>query len=505
MVMIRPSGARFLLERDPQPLVLTLPMPEVDPFELYQRIATTHHPSFLLESGQGPEQTARYSFLGSDPYLLISGKGQHYTLQTTEGTDVRAGNPFQALADIMRRSRRPRPEGLPPFFGGGVGYFSYDLVRNFESLPATAVDDLGLPDLCFAFVDMLTALDHQTKVMHLIFSPPAERLWGEPREKLYREGCDRLAALEARLSVPAKGDATISMNLPVSITPNMLQGQYMDKVSTCLRYIQSGDIYQANISQRFTIDWGLHSEHDTGTPNVVQRRLAHSLYGRLRRVNPSPFSALLDFGELAMVSASPERLVRVLGRQVATRPMAGTRPRGQSATEDRHLVEQLVTNSKERAEHLMLVDLERNDLGRVCRYGSVSVDELMVVERYSHVSHIVSNVVGTLLDPYDGFDVIPAVFPGGTITGVPKVRCMEIVDELEPVRRGPYTGSLGYLSWSGDMDLNILIRTLVLANDCGFLQVGAGIVADSDPQREYEETLLKAEAIFQTLNTNLEI
>lgn len=220
----------------------------------------------------------------------------------------------------------------------------------------------------------------------------------------------------------------------------------------------------------------------------------------MREVNPSPFAGLLAFDNMTLVSSSPERLVRLDGRRVDTRPIAGTRPRGETPAEDRRLAEDLITNPKERAEHLMLVDLERNDLGRVCKYGSVRTNELMVVERYSHVSHIVSNVTGELRDGLDGFDLIKAVFPGGTITGVPKIRCMEILEGLEPVRRGPYTGAMGYLSWSGDLDLNIIIRTMLLVGGRGYLQVGAGIVADSDPLKEYEETLFKAEAFFKALS-----
>jgi anthranilate/para-aminobenzoate synthase component I len=301
----------------------------------------------------------------------------------------------------------------------------------------------------------------------------------------------------------------------------------MEQVRQCQDYIRAGDIYQANLSHRFTIELSrrqntpspsplphhpllrpVASRGATGSPE--QRvpggeenfRIGQALYGRLRTVNPSPFSALFDCEDLCLVSSSPERLVRLNGRLADTRPIAGTRPRGRDLPEDRRLAEELLTNRKERAEHLMLVDLERNDLGRVCRYGTVKADEFMVIERYSHVSHIVSNVKGELREGLDGFDLIQSVFPGGTITGVPKIRCMEIIENLEPVRRGPYTGSLGYLSWSGDLDLNILIRTLVLTKGRGYLQVGAGIVADSDPDREYDETLFKAEALLKALRQN---
>nr|MBI3612986.1 anthranilate synthase component I family protein [Nitrospirota bacterium] len=477
------------MEERPEPLAVSLPLSDADAFESYRRLTVPGRPSFLLESGKGGEGIARWSFLGSDPYLVLTGKGSRYTLAGHGGTTSHEGNPFTALTDLMRASRMPRPDGLPPFFGGAVGYLSYDAVRQFERLPRLAEDDLLAPDIQFAFVDLLAALDHQERTLHLIFAPPMDRLLGEPREKLYREGCDRLAELEARLSVPAPHLDTSTLEAGV-IVPGQSQAEYMTRVGHVQDYIRTGDIYQANLSHRFMVALPQgRTQSEQGT----------SLYRRLRQVNPSPFSGLLTFNDFCLVGSSPERLVRLQGKQVDTRPIAGTRPRGQSLAEDRRLAEELLTNQKERAEHLMLVDLERNDLGRVCRYGSVRADEFMVVERYSHVSHIVSNVTGELREGLDAFDLIPAVFPGGTITGVPKIRCMEIIEELEPVRRGPYTGSLGYLSWSGDVDLNIIIRTLVLSKARGYLQVGAGIVADSDPAREYEETLFKAEALLKAL------
>jgi anthranilate/para-aminobenzoate synthase component I len=356
-------------------------------------------------------------------------------------------------------------------------------------LPSLAADDIGLPDMQFAFVDLVVAVDHLTETVHLIFAPPLARFLGESREKLYREGCDRLAELEVRLSasLPKVEPRAPLGRLAVSVDQS--RDAYMERVRRCQEYIRAGDIYQANLSHRFTIDFAGQSIS----------RLIRQLYGRLRRVNPSPFSALVSFDDVTLISSSPERLVRVQGDRVDTRPIAGTRPRGRDLAEDRRLAEELLTNAKERAEHVMLVDLERNDVGRVCRYGSVCVDELMTIERYSHVSHIVSNVTGRLQKGMDGFDAIRAVFPGGTITGVPKIRCMELIESLEPVRRGLYTGSLGYLSWSGDLDLNIIIRTLVVTYDCGFIQVGVGIVADSEPSREYDETLFKAEALLTAL------
>ena len=515
--MIRPSRARFLIAERPEPLVLSLPLPGTDAYELYRRIAVPGRPSFLLESGKGGDAVARYSFMGSDPYLVLSGKDQQYELRARDRTTAKEGDPFAALAALMRSSRIARPDGLPPFFGGAVGYFSYDLVRQFERLPTLAADDLPLPDLQFVFVDLLAALDHRTGTLHLIFAPPLERLLGEPREKLYREGCDRLAELQARLSVPAPVHQPHPGTFPapglLQITPDQPRDAYVEGVRQCQDYIRAGDIYQANLSHRFTIHLGPPSpsplpitrcsDRSNGSPGRGWgEEAAQTLYARLRKVNPSPFSALLEFDHVSLISSSPERLMRLQGRRVDTRPIAGTRPRGRDQAEDRRLAEDLITNAKERAEHLMLVDLERNDIGRVCGYGTIRVDELMLVERYSHVSHIVSNITGALHDKFDGFHLIRAMFPGGTITGVPKIRCMEIIEELEPVRRGLYTGSLGYLSWSGDLDLNILIRTMVLTGGSGYLQVGAGIVADSDPDREYEETLFKAEALMQALRAS---
>ena len=267
----------------------------------------------------------------------------------------------------------------------------------------------------------------------------------------------------------------------------------MDRVEACQALISAGEIYQANLSHRFTVEF----------PGMVQgAQASHGafLYDRVRRVNPSPFSALLALNECVLVRHSPERLVRVQGNRVDVRPIAGTRPRGSTLAEDRRYVEALLSSAKERAEHIMLVDLARNDVGRVSQYGMVKVDELMTVERYSHVSHLVSNVWGTLKEGLDISDVIQAIFPGGTITGVPKIHCMEIIEHLEPVRRGPYTGSIGYMSWTGDMDLNIIIRTLVLTEGRGYIQVGAGIVADSEPRKEYEETVHKAQAFFQAFH-----
>lgn len=483
------SRIGFLAEDRLQPLIWSLPSPRSDVWRLYQRVVSPGAPSFLLESGQGPTFLARYSFFGSAPYLVLTGWMNRYELQTAGRRIMLEGPPFSVLASLLRNARMTPIAGHPPFLGGGVGYLSYDAVRWFERLPNLAGHDAPIPEMRFGFYELLAAVDHRTGWLHLIYTPAPERWLGEPRDKLYREGCDRLAEMKARLMNEARPARIEACSLP-TISPGLSRHEYVARVRQCQDYIKAGDIYQANLSHRFEV----------ASPD--QGFVPGDLYARLRAVNPSPFSGLLDFGDLSLVSCSPERLVSLRGRRAETRPIAGTRPRGRSPEDDRRLAQELKASPKERAEHLMLVDLERNDLGRVCRYGTVHVDEFMTLEAYSHVSHLVSNVTGLLRTEYDGLDLVRSMFPGGTITGVPKIRCMEIIEELEPVRRGAYTGSFGYLSWTGDLDFNIIIRTLVLTGGRALAQVGAGIVADSVPDLEYEETLHKAEALMQALRKN---
>jgi anthranilate/para-aminobenzoate synthase component I len=358
-------------------------------------------------------------------------------------------NPIKLLSELIARFHVPRPEELPPFFGGAIGFFSYDLVHLFEDLPRNAPDDLCLPDISLAFFETVLVIDHVEKALYLIFCPTPEKFWQSDRTWLYRHAQETLQEIEFNLL-----KATSSYDHPVALPneqkivappqANLTREEYIQRVKRCQDYISQGDIFQANLSLRFSASL-------EGCPPLT-------LYSILREVNPAPFAAFLDLGKLQLISSSPERLVHVAGRSVETRPIAGTRPRGKNAAEDHQMTLKLLSSAKERAEHLMLLDLERNDLGRVCQYGSIKVDEFMVTEQYSHVIHIVSNIQGRLRERATCLDVLRAVFPGGTITGVPKVRCMEIIDELEPVARGLYTGSIGYISFAGDMDLNIMIR-----------------------------------------------
>jgi anthranilate/para-aminobenzoate synthase component I len=465
------------------------------PFELYRLIASPAQPSFLLDSGKRTDSESQFSFLGSSPFSVLTGREGRASLRTREGREYSSEDPFESLCRLFVCPQIEPPPGLPPFWGGAVGYFSYDLVRKFETLPSIAKDDLLLPVLQFGLYDIITAVDHQTDRLHIIYCPPMERFLGEPREKLYREGLDRLTEWEATLNgrpAPLKNFLSLDQ---MAFHLNQTQEAYLDRVLRCQEYIAAGDIYQANLSHRFTLQ--PPNTYNDGTDRQLYEQ---ELYQRLQAVNPSPFSGLIHFDDVTLISSSPERLVRLQDRQADTRPLAGTRPRGFDTRDDQRLIGELLASEKERAEHLMLVDLERNDLGRVCRFGSVHVDKYMAIEQYSHVSHIVSHISGALKPNATPFDLIRALFPGGTITGVPKIRCMEIIEELEPVRRGPYTGSFGYISWNGDLDLNIVIRTLVWCAGKGYLQVGAGIVADSDPAKEYEETLQKAQAFFSALH-----
>ncbi len=423
--------------------------------------------------------------------MVFQSRGCQIELSRGDENRQLTAHPFKELQKLLAQYRLPRPNGFPPFLGGAVGYISYDAGRFFERLPSRAIDDLQLPELFFLFVDSAVVFDHQEKQIWLLATGMREKDPTSARQHALEwvEQTARAlagASQSSDVGAPSRRDiAARCRSYPtVSIESNFSQAEFEVMVRRAKEYIRAGDIFQVNLSQR------------------IMSPISGSywdLYKLLRKINPSPFAAYLEGGDFSLVSCSPERLVSLQDRQVDTRPIAGTRPRGRDGLEDQALSAELLLNEKERAEHIMLVDLERNDLGRICEYGSVRVNELMVLEDYSHVFHIVSNVQGRLLGGKNCFDVLAACFPGGTITGTPKIRAMEIIDELEPTRRGPYTGSIGYLSFCGNMDLNIVIRTFVIKNNTAYVQVGAGIVADSEPEREYRETLHKAEALLQTL------
>jgi aminodeoxychorismate synthase component I len=494
---------RHLLSGTLLPVALEIDAPALTPLAALEALRPLGYP-ILLESARRNDKIGRYSFASAAPYLIFKSRGETIELILPETPAGKYGKratmkrkPIVKLRELMNNYRTGRVPGLPPFTGGAVGFFSYDFVHQIEELPRKAADDLDIPEAYFLFVDLVVAFDHVLQKTWAIVNPGAreqELGFRKPErdqwDGLYDSAVERLAAIADKLhSAATRGDEAgfveKETSPPVRLTSNLTQAEFEDMVTRSKEYIAAGDIYQTNLSQRLSAQ--------VGDADMLR------LYKILREINPSPFAAYIDFGDLQLVGSSPERLVRLHEGAVDTRPIAGTRRRGGDYAETRELSAELLTNEKERAEHIMLLDLERNDLGKVCVYGTVTVDEMMVVEDYSHVIHIVSNVSGKLKAGNDAFDLVRAVFPGGTITGVPKVRCMEIIDELEPVARGPYTGSLGYISNSGDMDLNIIIRTFVVKNGQAHIQVGAGIVADSDPTREYFETLQKAEALKKAL------
>jgi aminodeoxychorismate synthase component I len=476
---------------------LYIEIPFSDPCVIYESLGCSAN-SILLESVKGPYKIARYSFIAFNPYLVFRVKNGEVSIEVKRlSGSVSFRPPLERLKELVVAYPQKYVSELPPFQGGAIGLLSYDFVRYIEDIPKNAVDDLHIPDAHFLMIDKVIAFDHQQEKAWLIVSPGARDTELGYRDishidwnRAYDEASEELRVMSYELRViknPTTHETPNSklQTLNSKLNYEMSKEQYMDIVRRAKEYIAAGDIFQANLSQRISAE--------IGDKDPLE------IYKVLRKVNPSPFAAYADFGDYQIVSSSPERLIRVKDGIIETRPIAGTRPRGKDFREDEQMRVELLLNEKERAEHIMLIDLERNDIGRVSRYGSVAVDELMITEDYSHVIHIVSNVRGILEKGKTYFDVIKATFPGGTITGVPKVRCMEIIDELEPVQRGPYTGSLGYIGFSGNMDLNIIIRTFVIKDGFAYVQAGAGIVADSDPEREYYETLKKAEALIKTL------
>jgi anthranilate/para-aminobenzoate synthase component I len=490
--MILPAKKEFIeLMKDGKIPPVYEGIPFSPPYSLYERLASSN--SFLFESVKGHEKIARYSFIGLEPCLIFKIKNGNAEIESSHRKIIQTENPLALMKTIMNSYCQENLESLPPFQGGFAGLISYDFLHYIETLPSNAKDDINLPDAHLFMIDKLIAIDHISEKCWIIVCPGVREATGgrgvntiDWSEK-YDEASHILSRIKKRLKNSTENvDMSFQKSKQtIEIVYEMKKQEYMDIVKHAKEYIAAGDIFQANLSQRVAA--------------CIKDKNPWNLYRILRSINPSPFAAFVDFGDYKIVSSSPERLLRVKDRIIDTRPIAGTRPRGRDSGEDEFMREELILNEKERAEHIMLIDLERNDLGRVSDYGTVKVDELMITEDYSHVIHIVSNINGRLSANKDCFDVIRAAFPGGTITGVPKVRCMEIIDELEPVKRGPYTGSLGYISFTGNMDLNIIIRTFVIRGETAYVQVGAGIVSDSDPEREYHETLKKAEALIRTL------
>ena len=447
-------------------------------------------PSFLFESVIGGEKVGRFSFLGTEPFLRFEARGRESRtfdpLDPAPPAWVPTSDPFVELEALLAKYRAVHLPGLPRFAGGAVGYASYDAVRYTERLPDAPPDDRGLPDLSFAFYDRMVLFDHIRKTVLVV----AHAHLGDevdPRSA-YDRAADRVDELVARLAEPGPELPLddIDTDGPVTIErrSNFTREQYESVVRHCQEYIKAGDVFQVVPSQRFQVE-------TTAQP--------FDIYRVLRVVNPSPFLFYLNFGGFHLIGSSPEILVRVEDGTVTVRPLAGTRRRGKDEAEDRALAEELLADPKERAEHIMLVDLGRNDVGRVAEPSSVQLSDLMKVERYSHVMHITSNVTGKLAEGKTAFDALRAGLPAGTVSGAPKVRAMQIIDEVEPQRRGPYAGAVGYIDFTGNMDTCIALRTLVLVGRTAYVQAGGGVVYDSVPGDEYDETVNKASGLLKAI------
>jgi len=487
-------------ENWPRPLVKTLKAGGLHPVDTLKKVKW-EEAFFLLDGSAGGWFDGRYSLLGGSPFARFRSKGntsRFTTLHPEKKQSTSSNeNPLLHLQDWLDRFKPrvdpDRPFSEIPFLDGGVvGFFSYELVRQFETLPPPEVEDPDLPDIDLLFLNLFVIFDHVQDCLHIIYNPAPEILLGKTSEKVYQEGRNKIDRVGENIIEPTPQDKPEDLPFSPQIRTGCSPERYMEMVRQAKAYISAGDIFQANLSHCLSFQ----NAHTS----------LSEVYRRLWQINPSPFSAYLDMGETKIASGSPERLVRVrkFPRHdiVETRPIAGTRPRGKTPLQDEQMIKALYGSEKERAEHLMLIDLGRNDLGKICRYGSVSVDAMMTLEKYSHVFHLVSNITGTLVPGTTPLQVLQALFPGGTITGVPKIRCMEIITELEKRARGIYTGAIGYIGFGGEMDLNIAIRTWVRTRNQISMQVGAGIVADSIPEREYQETLQKAAALMKALGTN---
>jgi anthranilate synthase component 1 len=460
----------------------------LSPVSAFLRVAAPHRTgtksppySFLLESVEGGERVGRYTFFGVNPFQVISARGERITVTRGAHRSEESGNIFEYLRYVGGKYRPVTLSGLPPFSAGAVGYLAYETVRLLERLPPRVEPDVNLDDATFMYFTDLVAFDHVQHKLFLIANVRTEEGKGSLRAQ-YDAAVAHLRRLERQIARPVRVPAVRLPHGPLPVRHNMTRRRYERIVERAKEYIRAGDVFQVVLSQRL---------------EVPVRVPPFEIYRALRVVNPSPYMYFLRLGEATVLGSSPEMLVKVTGRQVEYRPIAGTRPRGETEEEDLRLEAELRADEKERAEHIMLVDLGRNDVGRVCEFSSVRPKEIMFIERYSHVMHLVSSIQGRLRPEADSYAALAACFPAGTLTGAPKVRAMEIIDELEPTRRGLYGGAVLYLDFSGNLNSCIVIRTMLIKDRKAYLQAGAGIVADSVPAREYQECMNKAQAVLK--------
>jgi anthranilate synthase component 1 len=458
------------------------------PVSAYMKIRDEKH-SFLLESVEGGEKWARFCFLGCGPFTIVSSKGKTITITKNgkeENESAKEGaTPLAVLKEILSQYKPVEDTGLPRFTGGAVGFIGYDMVRYFEKLPEDTEDDLDVPDSLFVIADTVMIFDNVSQTIKIVSNAYIE---GENIDEAYGSALKKIDTLVDKLQRGAPVISSAQNNGKLkggSLTSNFEKEKFKQAVLKIKEYILEGDVIQVVLSRRLKL--GISQD-------------AFTIYRALRTINPSPYMYYLEFDGLKVVGSSPETLIRLEGTNMEVRPIAGTRKRGQSEEEDVALEKELLADAKEMAEHIMLVDLGRNDLGRVAEINSVEVNEKFNIERYSHVMHIVSNVRAQLREGLDCFDILSAAFPAGTLSGAPKIRAMEIIDELEPTRRGLYGGAVGYISFNGNMDTAIAIRTLLVKGDVAYLGVGAGIVADSDPEKEFEETTNKGKALLKAIS-----
>ena len=466
------------------PVVKSVSADLLTPVSAFLAIAEKEPHAFLLESIERGEQIGRYTFLGARPYMRVKARQGTVEIERGRRREVVRDSVFQVVKRLLREHRPATVPGLPPFTAGAVGYFAYDVVRQLESIGEHAKDDLTLPDAELMFFDRLLAFDHLRHQIHIVAAADVSR---ESPRKAYDRALRDIASLERKLAAglsPALWRKSTKSKGKLKVHAGTRRENFLRGVERCKQYIAAGDIFQVVLSQRLDF-----------IPEVAP----FDLYRSLRQVNPSPYLYFLRMGDTHILGSSPEMLVRVRGGKLEYRPIAGTHPRGRDEAEDLRLEQQMRTDEKERAEHVMLVDLGRNDLGRVSDYGSVKVKDLMYVERYSHVMHLVSALEGTLRKDLDALDAFAACFPAGTLSGAPKVRAMQIIEELEPTRRGVYGGSVLYADFAGNLDSCIGIRTLLMQGKKAYLQAGAGIVADSDPVREFQESMNKAQAVLRAV------
>lgn len=455
------------------------------PVSAFQKISETDY-AFLLESADGGEKIAKYSTIGSNPFSGFKCKGSNVEIFNKEGiTRIESTDPFKVLEQQISKFSPVRVNGLPDFFGGAVGYTSYDSVRYVETLPDSTTDDLNLPDMYFMFYDETIVFDHLNKTIKVVCAAHIDE---RDIQDVYEDAVNKIDNVTNKLRTPVmtlSDDITEKGELSLKFSSNFKESDFLQAVETCKEYIRAGDIIQAVLSQR------LQTEINAEPINI---------YRTLRVINPSPYMFYIKMKDLELIGSSPEVMVKVDDGNINVRPIAGTRKRGSTTEEDELLAKELLSDPKELAEHIMLLDLGRNDVGSVSQYDSVSIDEKMVIEKYSHVMHITSSVSGKLRSDKNAFDGLRACLPAGTLSGAPKVRAMEIIDELEQTRRGPYGGAVGYINFSGDINTCITIRTIVLKNGKdAYIQAGAGIVADSIPEMEYQETLNKAKGLLRAI------